>query len=96
MALLPPRVIGPLSECSTRVRVQSQLSGSTVTVYADGAMVASGVGSWPDQTFALTTPLGAGQRVTATQRHSTSSAGCWPSPVGRPTPSPAASTAGCG
>ena len=31
MALLPPRVIGPLSECSTRVRVQAQLTGATVT-----------------------------------------------------------------
>ena len=28
MALLPPRVIGPLSECSTRVRVQAQLTGA--------------------------------------------------------------------
>lgn len=67
MALLPPRVIGPLSECSGRVRVQAMLTGSTVTVLANGAPVASGVASWPDQTFALTTPLLPGQNVTATQ-----------------------------
>ncbi|MPZ34713.1 MAG: DUF1326 domain-containing protein [Rhodospirillales bacterium] len=67
MALLPPRVIGPLSECSTRVRVQAQLTGSTVTVFADGAPVASGVATWSDQTFLLTTSLLPGQNVTATQ-----------------------------
>ena len=67
MALLPPRVIGPLSECSTRVRVQAMLSGSTVTVFADGAVVASGVASWSDQTFTLSAALGPAQQVTATQ-----------------------------
>ncbi|MGQ0779081.1 MAG: galactose oxidase-like domain-containing protein [Pseudonocardiales bacterium] len=67
MALLPPRVIGPLSECSTAVRVQGQLTGSTVTVYAGGAVVASGMATWPDQTFPLTGSLAPGQQVTATQ-----------------------------
>ena len=67
MALLPPRVIGPLSECSSRVRVQGHLTGSNVTVYADGVQVGHGMASWPDQTFALTTPLAAGQQVTSTQ-----------------------------
>ncbi|MDQ3287329.1 MAG: DUF1929 domain-containing protein [Pseudomonadota bacterium] len=67
MALLPPRVIGPLSECSGRVRVQGQLTGATVTLLADGAVVGSGIASWSDQHFALSTPLGAGQRVVATQ-----------------------------
>lgn len=67
MALLPPRVIGPLSECSGSVRVQGQLTGATVTLLADGAIVGSGVASWPDQHFALSTPLGAGQMVVATQ-----------------------------
>lgn len=67
MALLPPRVIGPLSECSGSVRVQGQLTGSTVTVFADGVPVASGTASWSDQTFPLTTGLAAGQFVNATQ-----------------------------
>lgn len=67
MALLPPRVIGPLSECSTAVRVQGQLTGSVVTVYANGAVVGTGAATWSDQTFSLTTSLAAGQEVTATQ-----------------------------
>ncbi len=67
MALLSPRVVGPLSACSGRVRVQGQLTGSTVTIFAGGAVVASGLATWPDQTFTLTSPLGAGQDVTATQ-----------------------------
>src|SRR5829696_2819381 len=67
MALLPPRVIGPLSECSTAVRVQGQLTGSVVTVYANGAVVGTGTATWSDQTFPLTTSLAAGQEVTATQ-----------------------------
>jgi hypothetical protein len=67
MALLPPRVIGPLSECSSGVRVQSQLTGSTVTIFADGAVVGSGTASWSDQIFTLSAPLAAGQQVTATQ-----------------------------
>ena len=67
MALLPPRVIGPLSECSGSVRVQCQLSGSTVTIFANGAVVGSGTASWSDQTFPLTASLTAGQQVTAMQ-----------------------------
>lgn len=67
MALLPPRVIGPLSECSGSVRVQGQLTGSMVSIFADGVIVGTGTASWPDQTFPLSTPLAAGQQVTATQ-----------------------------
>ncbi|MBM3734254.1 MAG: DUF1929 domain-containing protein [Acidobacteria bacterium] len=67
MPLLPPRVVGPLSECSGRVRVQGQLTGSTVKVFAGANVVAQGVASWSDQTFALTTPLAPGDMVTATQ-----------------------------
>ena len=67
MALLPPRVIGPLSECSGSVRVQGQLTGATVSIFADGAMVASGTASWSDQTFPISSSLGAGQAITATQ-----------------------------
>lgn len=67
MNLLPPRVIGPLSECSTSVRVQGQLTGSTITVFADGASVGSGTAAWSDQTFPLGAALAAGQQITATQ-----------------------------
>lgn len=67
MPLLPPRVIGPLSECSTGVRVLGQLTNATVTVFADGAQVAQGVASWADQVFPLAAALSANQQVTATQ-----------------------------
>ncbi|MEQ1636559.1 MAG: galactose oxidase-like domain-containing protein [Methylococcales bacterium] len=67
MALLSPRVIGPLSECSGSVRVQGQLTGSMVTIFADGAIVGTGTASWSDQTFSLSATLAAGQQVTATQ-----------------------------
>jgi Domain of unknown function (DUF1929) len=67
MALLPPRIVGPLSECSGSVRVQGQLSGSMVTIFADGVIVGTGTASWPDQTFPLSASLATGQQVTATQ-----------------------------
>ena len=67
MPLLPPRVIGPLSECSESVRVQGQLTGSTITIYADGVAVGSGTASWPDQTFVLSSSLAPGQKISATQ-----------------------------
>ena len=67
MALLPPRVIGPLSECSTSVRVQGQLTGSIVTILANGVPVGSGVATWPDQTFPLSGVLAAADTVSATQ-----------------------------
>ena len=69
MALLPPRVIGPLSECSTGVRVQGQLTGSTVTVDADGVQVAQDTALWADQIITLAggASLAIGAKVTATQ-----------------------------
>jgi hypothetical protein len=67
MALLPPRVIGPLSQCSTSVIVEGMLAGADVEVFANGVSVASGTASGPRQTFALTTGLSAGDLVTARQ-----------------------------
>lgn len=49
------------------MRVQGQLTGSTVTVFANGVAVASGAASWSDQTFPLTGSLAPAQQVTATQ-----------------------------
>jgi hypothetical protein len=66
--LLPPRVIAPLSECSKHVRVQNQLTGSTVEILANGVHVGGGIASWSDQVFLLTTPLLPGQHVTARQQ----------------------------
>jgi hypothetical protein len=65
---LPPRH-RTLSECSTGVRVQGQLTASTVTVFADGVQVAQDTASWADQTLMLPggASLAAGAKVTATQ-----------------------------
>jgi hypothetical protein len=81
MPLLPPRVVGPLSECSSAVKVEAQLTGSTVTVRADGAVVASGVATGPSQVFALTAALGSGQQVTATQTIGMDTSAPSPDPV---------------
>ena len=69
MPLLPPQVVGPLSECSSHVRVQAQLTGSTVTIFADGAQVGSGVASWSDEVFPLNAgvTLNPGAKITANQ-----------------------------
>ena len=69
MTLLSPRVIGPLSECSTGVRVQGQFTGATVSVFANGVLVAQSIASGPDHIFTLFggTTLSAGDQVTATQ-----------------------------
>jgi Domain of unknown function (DUF1929) len=67
--LLPPRVVAPLSECSSAVWIQGQVTGATVEIFADGSPVGSGVATWSDQLFALTAgvTLAAGAKVTARQ-----------------------------
>jgi hypothetical protein len=65
--LTPPLVVAPLSECSTQARVQNQLIGATVAIFANGAHVGGGVATWSDEVFPLTAPLIAGHVVTAKQ-----------------------------
>ncbi|HXB06591.1 MAG TPA: hypothetical protein VNW04_05740, partial [Puia sp.] len=65
--LLPPLVVAPLSECSKEVRVQNQLTGSVVEVLANGVHVGGGPATWSDQVFPLTSPITAGQKITARQ-----------------------------
>jgi hypothetical protein len=69
MPPLPPLVLGPLSVCSARVRVQGQVTGSTVTLFADGRMVGQAAATGPDQWFDLApgVPLPPRAKVTATQ-----------------------------
>ena len=69
MALLPPAVVGPLSQCSPGVRVQGQLSGATVALYQNGVQVGSGIAQWSDQVFdfASNVTLVPGAKVTARQ-----------------------------
>jgi hypothetical protein len=83
MPLLPPAVIGPLSECSSRVRVQGQLIGATVDLFANLVHVGSGVATWSDQVFPLGggVTLAPGSNVTATQSQSGSVSPPSPAPV---------------
>lgn len=69
MPLLPPRAIGPLSECSTKVRVQGQIAGANIEVIevGSGNIVASATASSPDQVFTLTASIPAGARIAARQ-----------------------------
>ena len=71
MSLLPPVVVGPLSVCSSSVRVQGQLIGATVDLFQDGANVGGGAATWGDQVFSLksgvTLKAGVAHPVTATQ-----------------------------
>lgn len=67
MALVAPKVVGPLSECSDSVTVKGQLSGATVNVYADGTLVASGTSSGASETLSLTQSLSPGEMVEAEQ-----------------------------
>ena len=54
MSILPPRVIGPLSPCSSRIRLQGQFSGATIEVFADDELVISPCeASGPDEFFDL-------------------------------------------
>jgi hypothetical protein len=72
--LLPPVIVGPLSLCSSSVRVQAQLPGAKVNLFsAVGAaaptLVGTGVATGNDQIFQLNAgvTLVAGASVTATQ-----------------------------
>jgi PKD repeat protein len=67
--LLAPTVIGPVSECSTTVELQGQLTGARVVIYAGAQAVAHGVATWSRQSFPLDAgaTLPAGERITATQ-----------------------------
>ena len=69
MPLLGISVIGPLSECSSSVRVEGQISGATVAIFmtSHAGSIGGGVSSWSDQSFSVSVPLVAGQTVFATQ-----------------------------
>ncbi len=69
MAPFPPRVLGPLSECSSQIRLLGQVTSSTVTIFADGAPVATGEATAPDQWFKLNNgmQLKPGAKITAMQ-----------------------------
>lgn len=82
MDLLPPRVIGPLSECSQKVRVEGQVAGADIEVRMDGStVVASGPSPGPGVTLTVTSPLKPGSKITALQRLGSDTSDQSPEPV---------------
>src|SRR5258708_20608442 len=71
MPLLSPRVVGPLSECSSSVHVEGQITGATVRLFISGqaASIGGGTAGWSDQDFPLNAnvTLTPGHTVQATQ-----------------------------
>ena len=57
MTLSPPQVLGPVSVCSTALRVKGQLTGATVSVLLNGDAanpIARDIANWSDQVFPFT------------------------------------------
>ncbi|MBV8730442.1 MAG: hypothetical protein JO336_11615, partial [Acidobacteriia bacterium] len=83
MSLLPPVVVGPISECSSSVRVQGQLIGATVDIFSNGSNVGTGVATWTDQVFPLKggVALAPGANITAKQTSGGQTSPASPIPV---------------
>lgn len=75
--------MGPISECSQIVRVEGQLTGATVHVYANGHEVAQAVATWSEQDIPLSPgkAFHAGDSVTAAQKTASDSSGKSTDPV---------------
>src|SRR5262245_25917503 len=71
MPLSPPKVVAPITACSNHVRLQAQLTGASIRIFASPngiwEEVFSGQASGPDETFKLNRRLKAGEQVRATQ-----------------------------
>ena len=71
MPLLSPRVIAPLSECSSSVRVEGQITGAQVELFMSGhaGSIGGGTATWSDQVYPLNggVTLVPGQMVQARQ-----------------------------
>ena len=97
MALLPLVVVGPLSVCSSSVRVQGQIIGATVNLFSNGLNVGTGIATWTDQIFPLPggVTLAAGANVTATQTSGGATSPPSPSPVVVQKKPPVIGSVGC-
>jgi hypothetical protein len=69
MSLLPLTVVGPLSNLNTEMEVTGQVVGSTVMIYSNVQVVASGSATSADQVFVVMAGahVTAGDMVTAVQ-----------------------------
>lgn len=81
MPLLPPRVKGPLSECSDSVRVEAALTGALVEVLVAGGVVGSATSTGPEITVSLTAGLNPGDAVRARQTIGTDTSAASPDSV---------------
>lgn len=89
MPLLPIKVIVPVSVCAPSVRVQGQLAGSTVVVFADGSPVGETVAGSADILVPITGSVSSGQNITATQSLNGETSPVSPIPVAVQGPPPA-------
>ena len=78
--LLSPEVVGPVSVCSSAIRIQNQITGSQVDVYAvsqgqNPRHIAAGIAQWSDQVFYLdqSITLNPGESIKAKQTIGTDS-----------------------
>jgi hypothetical protein len=67
MPLLPPNVLGPISECNQQLIVAGMLTGATVSIFSGQTQIGGGVASSGRQRFELNAPLTAGEGVHAGQ-----------------------------
>ena len=71
LQLFPPRVVLPISECSSEVVLQGLVPGANATVWVSGAVVAHGPITAPVQSFTLSRKLVAGEEVRCKQDFAT-------------------------
>jgi len=85
LPLLPPVVIGPISVCSSSIRVRGQNVGANVQLFQSGnpSPVGGGVATWSDQPFPLKAgiQLSPGQTITATQSQDGATSAPSPTPI---------------
>ena len=82
MNLLPPRILGPISECSELIWVQGQMPGSSVEIVDDaGVVVAIQTVSSADTTIDVTAALVAGRELAARQVMGSDDSGLSPETV---------------
>ena len=73
MKILAPEVVGPLSQCSTKVQIRGNIAGATVIVVVNGADAASHVSKFADAVYTIGAALQANDIVSARQTLSSDS-----------------------
>ncbi len=67
MKLLAPKLVGPLSICSTSAEVQGNIAGASIEIKVGGTLASSHLSKWPGGLYPIGVPLQANQIVTASQ-----------------------------